>query len=52
MNSVEAILDALSKVQTVYDDSTEYIIEFKLAVSNDGTVDLSMLEFMHRLADK
>lgn len=52
MNSVETILDALNKVQTVYDDSTEYIIEFKLAVPNDGMVDLGMSEFMHRLADK
>lgn len=52
MNSAESILDALSKVQTVYDDSTGYIIEFKLTVSNDSMVDLGMSEFMHRLADK
>lgn len=52
MNSIETILDALNKVQTVYDDSTEYIIEFKLTVSNDGMIDLGMSEFMHRLAYK
>lgn len=41
-----------NEVPTVYDDSTKYIIAFKLTVSNDSMVDLSMSEFMHRLADK